>query len=255
MKQSKFTPCSSQGEESTTIHKDISQPTESTSLILPIQCSESVNSCAEWEEMLVARHPDDLSEKERLELEKHIQTCTSCLAIRRQDRVMDKLIRELPFGDSFDSEDLPQLPLTLRRLWEFDAKQKNSPSPNEDSPEDESNGESSNFSLVEATNAKGELVYQLDAQRECGKIGSSDFWIIEFGLLTLMGLVIVSPPYHWMEEVPALVISSLLATTIIVSTTLYCWHTFGSSLARKVKPFQLGKKSKSYQMHTDSVRL
>lgn len=67
--------------------------------------------CPPWSEKLVALHPDDLSPRERTELEDHVANCPVCSAIRAEYRQMDAHICNFP-----DPEFLLHLSAPLLKL-------------------------------------------------------------------------------------------------------------------------------------------
>jgi hypothetical protein len=73
--------------------------------------------CPEWEEKLVYMHPDDLTETERMELFKHLSQCSACTTFRRRYRVVNDIIRDLPFQEEIPTLELPPM---LKHLWEFE---------------------------------------------------------------------------------------------------------------------------------------
>ena len=69
--------------------------------------------CKDWAEKLAARHREDLTIQEQLELQKHLHECPSCSALYQAYQSLEDAIRAVPVP-----EPLPSLLPTLRQMRE-----------------------------------------------------------------------------------------------------------------------------------------
>lgn len=120
-----FVRCSNKGDEIASAKKSDSEATAEVPHNDQSFFAEdaTLKPCPEWEEKLAATHPDDLTLEELSALEEHLKTCPSCVAVRRLDRIVDTVIRNLPVHDDTSllepSLELPPLLRALSKLPDY----------------------------------------------------------------------------------------------------------------------------------------
>jgi hypothetical protein len=219
LKKFKFARCFKRGEKQTPAHNITNSQAECSPFNLLFSDISAAEPCKHWEEKLISVHPEDLSDKERMELERHLEICPKCKAARRQDRIMDSFIRQLPFQEHEQYEEALELPPQLKRLWEFEEMQKSSsPRDTKEPPlEDHHTYNLQDTFLVIAEDSAHQIYRKEHAKREMNLRN------IIIGAILLMSICSTGLIYLIVltsNASPAQEVSTLLLATIFVGAIL-----------------------------------
>ncbi len=237
MRKNKSAHSSKRGVESTSADPANNSSAETSPLIIPSSNDSLVYPCTQWKEKLISTHHDDLSSEDRIELEKHLEKCSSCSAIRRHDRVIDSLIRQLPFREQPLFETESELPPVLQRLWEFEDMQRRIP--------EKETGES--ISSEEAQLAELLLGYEITSKEEDARqtfeSKRTKLVITRYRIVILSTLVLAVIFSTFFSNTTLLRnIFVVVIVAIIPMTAVFVWLLMDSSLRGKTDVAQKRKR-------------